>query len=156
MDNMLFVPAGLGDALYIAEHLRQSDVDELVASYGDDVNMSAVLKTAWERSSQCFVGLDDRSTPVMILGVVPIMDGLGSPWLLGTEQMVEARHALIHEMQVYMEMFHEEYPTLLNKVDARQRKTIKWLEYLGFEVGEEVPEGPYDMPFKYFRSVRDV
>lgn len=156
MTKVRIEDASLGDAIYVAEHLRPSDMSELMAAHGDDVSPVAVMTQAWERAAACKVALDDENEPIMVFGVNPMTDGVGVPWLLGTDRMGAVQHLLVRDMTGFMDQAHEMFHTLVNRVDARQRKTIKWLKHLGFEIGDEVPEGPYDMPFRYFRSVRNV
>lgn len=153
MNKIRFVLASERDAFYIAGHLRQADQDELKASLGDDVDIEKVLCDAVKTSGDlCWTALDESQTPVMLFGASRITDEIGSPWLLGTSDMSKYKKALVRDMKRYIARGHDRYAILMNRIDARNTKTIKWLECLGFQIEEPIPHGPYDMPFHLFHS----
>jgi len=43
------------------------------------------------------------------------------------------------------------YPRLVNHVDERNEASKRWLSWLGFELGEPEPHGPFGIPFRPFR-----
>lgn len=49
-----------------------------------------------------------------------------------------------------IESFLAYYPYLYNYVDARNTKTIQWLEYLGAEISEPRNYGAENLPFHFF------
>lgn len=82
--------------------------------------------------------LDDR--PVAMLGVTPfsVLEGIGSPWLLGTDEVLKgARQFLTVGPRVIIAM-QREWPKLQNYVGAENRNALRVLYMLGFDVSPEV------------------
>ncbi len=154
MGSVRIFEAGIDDVNYIADNLRESDMNELIAARGQGIDIHEIVETAWRLSVLCWVAVNDEQEPIMIWGATPVdaTHGLGSPWLLGTEEIYKYGKVLLHEIPAYVTKLHEKFPCLINRIDARNTKTIKWLQYLGFSVEDPVPHGPYGMPFRFFHK----
>lgn len=145
-----------GDVVYVAENLRKSDLNELKAARGADVDPVDVLLQAVELSGDlCWVALaEDTLNPIAVFGAAPVDEagGLGSPWLLGTEEVYRHKALFLVEMKKYLDLGHDTFPRYINRVHADNRQTIGWLKHLGFEVGEPVAHGPLGQPFCFFHK----
>lgn len=60
----------------------------------------------------------------------------GVPWLLTTDDLYKVNFKAIRETRKYIDEFLEITPYLYNIIDKENKKSIKWLKYLGFEFSE--------------------
>jgi hypothetical protein len=144
------VKATVDHALQVAEFMREADRAEVWASSHS---------TPWQAttdslrvSTAAWAGLyDDRA--VCVFGVAPLnmIAGIGSPWLLGTEELVERPAAFLRRCRPYVGKMLRVYPTLVNNVDDRNEASKRWLEWLGFTLGDPRPHGPDGVPFRPFK-----
>lgn len=148
--NVSLRPVTPDDVLALAAGMRFLDRQELEASHSGDI-LSAVQR-AVDISTRCwavYVG----DVLVMLGGVAPIsmLGGIGSPWMLGTEALERVPGALTRVGVQYLQVVLGVYPELLNYVDARNVKSIRWLRRLGFTISDEpIPYGPKKLPFYRF------
>jgi len=82
--------------------------------------------------------LDDR--PVAMLGVTPysVLEGIGSPWLLGTDDVLKGARQFLTVGPRVVTAMQREWPKLQNYVGAQNRQALRVLERLGFDVSPEV------------------
>ena len=142
--------ATMQDAVAVAFKMREADRAEVWASNRNDpmtacTNAVAVSTMAWAAYH------DDR--PVCIFGVAPLsaLSGIGSPWLLGTDEVAEHSLRFLRRCRPYVRRMLGVYPVLVNHVDDRNEASKGWLRWLGFELGEPAPYGPFGVPFRPFR-----
>lgn len=147
--------ATLDDAVAVAYNLRWQDIAELQAMRGEDVNVRDALVSAVRRSSHCWAACKDGAV-LAVFGVAPIslLEGLGSPWLLATPQAERCAGALVKQGREYISIMQRIYPRMVNFVDARNRKSIRWLKRLGFVIHDPAPVGVMQLPFHKF-EMRD-
>lgn len=134
------------DSLYLAQHLRARDAQEVLA-VADSVVDS--IDAAIMASPICAVAMID-GRPVFIIGCAPIREGLGSPWLLATDEVAAHPGALTKITKHYVGLFLERWPQLLNYVDQRNTNSVSWLQRIGFQVLEPVAFGRQGEPFHPF------
>lgn len=142
-------PAVLEDAAELAPLLRQADRDEVFASHG--LSPEEALPLALNMSTHAWAGcLDDRV--VCLFGVSPIsmLTGKGSPWFLASPEIEDHQIAFLRRNRPYVRFMSHVYPLLENHVDARNRKSMKWLRWLGFNLFPAEPWGYQQLPFHRF------
>jgi len=92
--------------------------------------------------------------PVCMFGVVPagdILGGVGAPWFLATEKLQSHRVKFLRLNRQYLSKMLDIFPHLIDYVDVRHTRAIRWLSWLGFTFSAEpVPYGPAGMPFYRF------
>ena len=141
------------DADYIAANMRQQDIDELAAS-GTRTPLQ-VLRESITDSIMCWTTLvNDR--PAFVWGVVPMcmISGVGSIWMLGTDDLKLVRKQFIKYTPAYLEHILAAFPLIYNEVDTRNTVAIRWLKWLGFTFGD-IRENPHSgVPFQYFEMRR--
>jgi hypothetical protein len=143
------IPATKDDAYYIAQRLRQADREEVEATMpGDPVD---AVMLSYASSAPCWVGRWDDE-PVCVMGVTPtnLMAGKGSPWMLGTDQLDRHSKALLVASREVLQQMTNAYPDLQNYVYEKNRKSIRWLKWLGFEIHAAEPFGYKGLPFHRF------
>jgi hypothetical protein len=99
--------------------------------------------------------VDNR--PVVMFGVVPLGDGIGSIWLLGTDAITnEIPVAFLRWTKRLLPVLTEPFTLVCNAVDKRNVVHVKWLRWLGFTFIREVRLGPSDLPFYEFARLTCV
>jgi hypothetical protein len=147
--DVVIRPATVDDAAPLMENLRPSDVRE-VAAYG----MSDPLRAATDsirRSTLCWAALADGELAA-VLGVSPVspLQGIGSPWMMGTPVLDRHVKHMLVRAPVCVERMLDAYPHLANFVYVENRSSIRWLKRLGFTLHPPVPFGALSKPFHPF------
>jgi len=127
---------------HIAENMRDADVAEVAAMSG--LSPFDALDGGLKVSTLCWTALVDDK-PCLMFGVCPapgsIIAPVGIPWLLGTPDIKKMRRKFIVECRDYTNIMLRHYPSLRNFVDVRNKTSIRWLKWLGFELGPEIEAG---------------
>lgn len=145
--NYYIREALIEDASAITPHLREADRNEIIASSGSKIEQAILYSIMSSDAST--VCLPD-GTPICIFGVGDDTRGNGIPWMIGTDEMIKHRKALIRDARKWIE--RQEYSVLYNYVDGRNSVHIKWLRHVGFTVSD-VPEyigADPEVPFYLF------
>lgn len=147
------VPATDEHALMMAPLLRPADVAEIHIMFGPDP--AEMLRDGIERSSHAYAAIEG-GVPFAIGGVVPVslLAGEGMPWMLGTDGVARNRHWFLRESRQQLSQVLQSYRFLHNACDARYEKSIRWLRWLGFEIGEPFPLGDRRLPYLPFSMRR--
>ena len=143
-------PATIEHAIAIAADVRAPDVAEIWAS-SRQVPERAMI-SGIKYSEQAMTGLVDGE-PVCMWGVVndSLVGRIGIPWMIGTSKLDKYARLFLRECRKpQLEMFSG-YGMLMNYVDARNTRAIKWLRFMGFEIEPEpIPYGLSGLPFHKF------
>jgi hypothetical protein len=138
-----------GDMEAILANLRQADYDEILASSGD-VERAVLDSPGHSVWSLAFWVNDELAC---VVGLAPL-DGLlgrrAAPWMMGTDVVDRHPGALMKATPRYIAGMLSTYPHLLNFVDARNTRNIRWLKRLGFKILPAVPYGAAQLPFHLF------
>lgn len=138
-------PATLEDARMIGENLREPDRRETEA-LGLRPLDAAVL--SFYGSDLCFTGCID-GVPSMLFGAgAPLLSDTAYVWAVGTPRCDRAPVAMVKVGRAVIARLLEVYPALENYCDARYVKAHRWLELLGFTLGEPEPYGPKRAMFR--------
>ena len=136
-----------GDIEAICSNPRAADVREMeaVGKTFEDAVVESVRISDWVA---CGV-LDGR--PVFLFGVAPLsfLSGRGVPWLLASAELDGAERLFLRTCAGVVAAMRETYPRLINVVDARNTRTIRWLGWLGFQINRE-PVAVNGRPFHVF------
>lgn len=100
---------------------------------------------------------DDQGKPVAVFGLSPLEPEsfIGVPWLLGTEDLRILRIPFLKQSRAFVrDRMLTEYPALMNMVCGWNDIHIRWLEFCGFNFGEQTEIGPFNTPFLPFYMVR--
>lgn len=150
MAEILVRPPTLADVRTMAEHMRKDDARELQASSCASAERSLYL--CLHRSPHRWaMDVDGKLGLLGGISIHSLVTGVGSPWLMGTTELERVPGALTRVALRYRDLAIGLYPELVNYVDVRNRRAIKWLKRLGFTVHQDpIPYGPYRMPFYKF------
>lgn len=144
-----FRPSLPSDAIDLGPRLTLEDKRELEAA-GDLPPCAALLEgVVW--SEEAWTARIDGEVACM-WGVRPadLMGWTGVPWMLGSEAVAQNGTLLLRHSRQIVARWRGMYPVLRNMVDARHERSIRWLRWLGFEIGPAVPLGRGGLPFHVF------
>ena len=150
MVDIVSRPPRLSDVDALVANLRPADALELSASGGRDLHNS--VRHALNISPHRWA-IEADGELVILGGVVPIslIGGVGTPWMLGTTRMDRLPGALTKVGMHYRDVAKSLYPELVNYVDARNVKAIRWLKRIGFTLSDTPePYGVQGLPFYKF------
>lgn len=140
MADVLIRPTEPGDARTLYENLRLSDFAECLA-YGKP-DMLAGIEDSVRRSPMCWTAfIDGELAAILGCGVISLMGGVGSPWMLGTPVLDRHSRVLVRETPVYIGRMLNAFPHLLNYVHTDNVTSKRWLRRLGFTLHKAVPYG---------------
>lgn len=141
-------PALIADAMFIASHARQADIDELWAA-AHASPLSSMLRGM--HNSEAVTCLFD-GIPVCMYGVAAqsLLLGVGVPWMVGTDAIDRHAMSFLRGSRAAVHGMLSKWSHLHNFVDARNVKAIRWLKFLGFKIHPAVPHGEQGLPFHYF------
>lgn len=125
------------DARELAPLLREEDRLEVLALGLDPfqglLQSLAGAREAWTYRADgqlvCMAGISPRS----------LIGRAGVPWLLGSELVVRHRRFFMVETRRVVAHWLTQFDSLTNIVDARYEAAVRWLGWLGFDVGEPFP-----------------
>lgn len=149
------LPAKLEDVWELARNMRDQDREELHASSGEDI--VHILRESYKYSDWTMAGRVNGELACLfgVRGSTTMICNFGVPWMLGTPVLEKHPGALMRHCAGYVALMAERYPLLMNWVDARNTRSIRWLKRLGFEVHPAVPHGKARLPFHKFERHRE-
>ena len=140
--------AELKDALELAPKIRKGDRQEIMASNG--VSPLEALVTPFTQEGKIYSIIGTTSEGVIgMFGSVPSLEkGFGVVWLLSSETLFKHTKQFIKECPKWVDEMSEGYEYVYNFVDERNWKSLKWLQFLGFEPKNKIGDfGIGKMPF---------
>ncbi len=140
------------DCREIAPLMRSQDVTEI--GYSNGLTPLKSLQGAYNASEVCNSIIHQDGSVVGMFGVAN--NGVfGSPWLLGTDKIIETRKEFIPQAQTWVEDMNTIYPLLLNFVHVDNTVSKKWLKSLGFEfIKLDKEYGVGKQPFYQFVRIK--
>ncbi len=94
--------------------------------------------------------------PLCIFGVMPlggVLSGVGAPWFLSTPELRKYAIRFLKDCDDYLLRMLDIFPTLVEWIDVRHTRGVKWVRWLGFELTGPVAWGPFQMP--HYRAQRN-
>ena len=150
-----FVTPTEEQVLYIADHLKKDDYREIVGLAGRtgvrDNLLLCASSSKWAR-----VALFD-GVPVAAFGVYATSPFARESciWMLTTEATQVRKIYVGRTSRKGIRALLNDWDVLWNYVDAGNRQTIQWLEWLGAKVGKPEPLPPYGCLYRYFEFRKD-
>lgn len=144
------VAATVEHARFVADHMRQQDVDECWASVR--LRPFEAIVYGMQHTRACWTGVF-RNEPFCIFGVTRSTHDkdVGIPWLLATDSLSACSREFLRQNSIYVQAMRREFRELINYVDDRNTVAKRWLEWLGFMIEDErTPLGPDQLPFRRF------
>jgi hypothetical protein len=141
--------AELKDALELAPKMRKGDRQEIMASDGATPLESLVVPFTQKNAKIYTIVGTEAEGVIGMFGSSPIKEeGYGIVWLLSSEDLFKHIKQFIKECPKWVEDMSKDYDYVYNFVDERNWKSLKWLQFLGFEPKTKIGEyGIGKMPF---------
>ncbi len=149
MTNYKIVPTTEDHMIELSNTMRPADVQECWAA--NHYTPYEALKHSLNYTNRPLTGLyNGRVMCIWGVGRVSYLSKEGIPWML-TSDLVDVHYReFLRSSARYMIEINKEAIILVNMVDTRNRKSIRWLKWLGFTVHDPVPFGPDKMLFHPF------
>jgi len=148
-NSYTIVAATLEHVHALRGRLRTSDILEIEASSGRDPDEA--LELSWRASDQVWAALqNDRVIALFGAGRISMLSDIGVPWMLGSEELTGAGLEVGKRSRQYVLEMKNRFSLLENYIDARQKTSIRWLKWLGFQVEPAQPWGVLQLPFHRF------
>ena len=141
MSHITLRKAELSDVQSLSERLREDDYNEILASGWED------SQEALEKSFNCSQAINFTAEvdglPTAMFGThkKSFLGSESTVWFLGTCDVGKYPIEMFKTSKRVVSAFLLENTTLMNYVDVRYTKTFRWLDALGFEIGEPFPFG---------------
>tara|TARA_R100000655_G_scaffold96626_1_gene139201 strand:+ start:1170 stop:1640 length:471 start_codon:yes stop_codon:yes gene_type:complete len=142
---------------YVAENLRNADLDELAAT--GTVDPYKALTNGFEMSKPSCYTFVMNDLPVSMFGVAPFewQPNSGSIWMLGTNDVTDkCSFHFLRWSKRFLPKLLEPYDMVCNIVDARNTVHIEWIKWLGFKFLRPIKFGPQNLTFWEFAETADV
>ncbi len=138
------VPATMAHARAI--RLRDGDAMEIAAL--GETQESALAKTLG-RAVWAETYLVDGE-PGAIVGIIlpSLLGSIASPFLITGQPIERHRKSFMEQTRDRVAELRTQYALLVSFVHADYARSIRWLGWLGFELGPAVPTGPLGAPFR--------
>lgn len=106
------------------------------------------LRRSVEGSRNPKAGLADGEVIAMFGVAQPtLVNSLGMPWLLGSPAISQHWVRFARESRDFVNHEKAGYQMLLNYVDARHTRAVRWVRWLGFTLSLVERFGPDNLPF---------
>ena len=134
---------------HVAEHMRQADRSEIMASAGR--LPAGALAYSLDRSDFAYTGCINGVPACMFgCGTINLLCRTGVPWLLGTDLVERHYRQFARHSKRMLGIMACRYDRLVNAVDDRNELSKRWLAWLGFSIGEPIIMGVEKRPFRVF------
>ena len=145
-------PSVFTDCREVAPEMRLQDVIEV--GYSNGLEPLRALQEAFRVSQICNSVIHEDGSVVAMFGVSD--NGVfASPWLLGTDKLLDTRKEFIPQAKEWVEEMSSIYPILLNFVHVDNTVSKRWLKSLGFEfIKLEKEYGVGKQPFYQFVRIK--
>lgn len=133
----------------IAPRMREADRLEIQAASGKTPREA--LEFSIGRSDIAHTVLfGDEPAAMFGVGYVNIINGIGAPWLLGTDAVERNYRHFLRGSRWWRDRMLERYAVLTNLVDDRNTVSKRWLSWLGFSLSDPIIFGVEERPFRKF------
>ena len=121
---------------FLAQHVRPEDEREVVLISRKPFRQSVEIACRMSRS--CGVARNEDGEAYAIFGVQPTIFGPrhGSPWMMCSNLVDACPVKFYKQSSRAFQLFSAGYDSLENCVWAGNVRSIRWLEFLGFEISD--------------------
>lgn len=114
---------------------RMRDIDRLECSIFGRTPKQALRLSLASAAVAWTAKIDGRAEAMFGAAAVSSLEGIGSPWLLMTDDAVRHARALVVMGRRYSDQLHVLFARLENRVHADNEVAIRWLSRLGYTIG---------------------
>lgn len=131
-------PPTLEHVLELARRIRPADADEVRALGFTDPAVAIIESLNVSLSALAFL-IDGELACIFGYASAGIVDNAAVPWLITTDTVDRHPVAFARLTRRVLAMLRQEFPTLENVADARHSVSVRWLRWLGFDLGSSAP-----------------
>lgn len=123
-------PARFEDCREISPLMREQDAKEVMYSHGFKPHQALTESFRVSQESNTIIHEDGS-----VVGMFGVADAgsFASPWLLGTDKIIDTRKEFIPQAIEWVARMSDKYPLMFNFVHEDNTVSIRWLKSLGFE-----------------------
>lgn len=146
------------DVMYILEHLRADDLEEVKATYGENWK-ELTLKSIMDTDFDVLMGISENGDIPVCMGGAWHLDkdeqGVGVVWMLCTDEIVNHKISLLKELKKEFQDYDKKFWFLYNFIFYKNEFAKTWLKWLGFNFNNPRPAG-LNIPqgFQFFYRIR--
>lgn len=124
------------DVLYILEHLRPYDLEEVQTIHGDFWKIK-VFNQVMQTDFDVLMGINsDGDVPVVMGGAWHLEkdeEGVGVVWMLCTEDIINHPTVLLRELKKEFKKYDNKFWLLYNFMLSKDKQAKNWLKWMGFD-----------------------
>lgn len=137
------------DLEFIIANIREEDRQEVADFDGDTI--ADVLEPTPDMFEHSWVW-EYKGQVHAVFGVNPIEghEGVGVIWMLATKFINEHLSAFISSSRLAVNMVVKNYKYVYNYVSVKNKKSIRWLKWVGFDMRDAEPIGVNGAMFNRF------
>lgn len=147
------------DVLYILNHLRAEDLEEVKAVHGDKWKSkvySDIMKTEFD----VLMGINEKGDIPVCMGGVWHLEkdeqGVGVVWMLSTDDIVNHKICLLRELKKEFKKYDEKFWFLYNFIYYKNDFAKNWLKWMGFKFDNPRPKNMnFSKDFNFFYRIRE-
>jgi hypothetical protein len=132
--------------------------EEVLECAAHGLTPEGALLDSLERSEEAYAAIFDGQV-ACLFGVVHLAtwngERIGGAWLLTSDLVERHRKAFWRACRPALLELFERWDVLVNAIDVRHEKAIRWAERLGLQLGPAEPFGLAGEPFRAFRARRE-
>jgi len=143
------------DVRELMPKLRAVDVVELLLSAGPEYG-KALIDSVDMCRGQAEAAIDAEGNVIAILGCcyVESNTNLGVPFMVCSDEVDKYPKQVVRDAKERTRKWNKKHPVLANMVHSQNEKTIKWLQHIGYTIGELNENWGYaSAPFYQFYKV---
>lgn len=148
-NELRFVKATEEHAKALAPWMRIGDRLEVEANSGRNP-LEALLESMRVSTITRAALIDDEVAAIFGVSPVDALGGVASVWMLTGEIVDEIPYLFLRKSRSQVDELLQEWPILINFIDARYDRALRWVRWLGASVGAEIPFGVAGLPFHPF------
>lgn len=134
--------------------LRKEDIQELVTASQfkepTQALLNSIIHSKWTNVVYDLI----YNKVIMYYGLGALAD-IGIPWMVATPEVYQYQRSLLKDGKAMVAGMLQEYSVLMNVVDARNTKHIRWLNRMGFIFDEKNNIDIEGHTFLYFYKWRE-
>lgn len=151
MPRTQIVPARPEHIRTIARRMREGDRREVEAASGKTPGQALVFSL--RKSSLAWTWtIDGRPEMMFGVGDLNILAGVGAPWLLGTDVVLNHQMEFLRSSIEWRNQLLRRYSVLRNFVDVRNEVSVRWLRWLGFSLSDPISHRGHEFMVFELRS----
>jgi hypothetical protein len=148
--------AEIADVIEILPKLRESDVIELLLSSGPEYGQ-ALIDSIEMCHGEAESAIDAEGNVIAILGCCSVESNqnLGVPFMVCSDEVDKYPIQVVSDAKARTELWNNKHPVLVNMVYSKNETSIKWLQHIGYNLGELDENWGYaSAPFYKFYKVK--